>query len=155
MIRLTIDDKEIEVEPGKTVLEAALQAGIYIPNLCYHPDLPPVGACRLCIVEIEGMKGTPTACTTTVKEGMVVHTNTPKVQELRKNLIWLILSEHPKDLTKSSQLKKVVEWIGVKDVLPGYIPHPKNLPVVSDEPLFIRELNRCILCGRCVRICQE
>jgi len=155
MIRLTIDDKEIEVEPGKTVLEAALQAGIYIPNLCYHPDIPPVGACRLCIVEIEGMKGTPTACTTTVKEGMVVHTNTPKVQELRKNLIWLILSEHPKDLTKSSQLKKVVEWIGVKDVLPGYIPHPKNLPVVSDEPLFIRELNRCILCGRCVRICQE
>ena len=155
MIRLTIDDKKIEVEPEKTVLEAALQAGIYIPNLCYHPDLPSVGACRLCIVEIEGMKGTPTACTTTVKEGMVVHTNTPKVQELRKNLIWLILSEHPKDLSESSQLKKVVEWIGVKDVLPGYIPHPKNLPVISDEPLFIRDLNRCILCGRCVRICQE
>ena len=155
MIRLTIDDKKIEVEPEKTVLEAALQAGIYIPNLCYHPDLPSVGACRLCIVEIEGMKGTPTACTTTVKEGMVVRTNTPKVQELRKNLIWLILSEHPKDLSESSQLKKVVEWIGVKDVLPEYIPHPKNLPVFSDEPLFIRDLNRCILCGRCVRICQE
>ncbi|MCK4433393.1 MAG: (2Fe-2S)-binding protein, partial [Methanomicrobia archaeon] len=72
MIRVNIDGTEIEVEAGKTVLEAALQAGIYIPNLCYHPDIPSIGACRLCIVEIKGMKGFPTACTTTVKEGMVV-----------------------------------------------------------------------------------
>lgn len=155
MIRLNINGKEIETEAGKTVLEAALEAGIYIPNLCYHPDIPPIGSCRLCIVEIEGMEGFPVACTTQVKEGMVVHSNTPEIQELRKNVVWFILSEHPPELDKSSQLKKVVEWIGVKEMLAGYISHPKNLPVVSDEPLFIRDFNRCVLCGRCVRMCQE
>ena len=155
MIRLNINGKAIEVESGRTVFEAALQAGIYIPNLCYHPDIPPIGACRLCIVEIEGIKGFPTACTTQVKEGMVVRTNTPGIQELRKDIMWLILSEHPKELDKSSQLKKVVEWIGRKEVLPGYVPHTRNLPVASDEPLFIRDFDRCILCGRCVRMCQE
>ena len=155
MIRVNIDGTEIEVEAGKTVLEAALQAGIYIPNLCYHPDIPSIGACRLCIVEIKGMKGFPTACTTTVKEGMVVYTNTPEIQELRKNIIWFILSEHPTELDRSSQLEKVVDWIGVKEVLPGYISHPRNLSVISDEPLFIRDFNRCILCERCVRMCQE
>ena len=74
MIQLTIDGKRVEAEPGKSVLEAALAAGIYIPNLCYHPDLRPVGACRLCIVEIDGMRGLPTSCTTPVREGMVVET---------------------------------------------------------------------------------
>ncbi len=155
MIKLSIDGKVTEVEEGKTVLEAALQAGIYIPNLCYHPDLPFTGACRLCLVEIEGREGFPTACTTKVLEGMVVHTDTARIQELRQNVVWLILSEHPTELDKSSQLKKVVEWIGAKEMLPGYISHPKNLPVISDEPLFIRDLNRCILCERCVRMCQE
>ncbi len=154
MIKLNIDCKEIEVEKGKTVLEAALQVGVYIPNLCYHPDLSPFGACRLCIVEIEGMKGFPTACVTEVKEGMVVHTNTPRIQELRKNIIWLLLSEHPM-LDESSHLKKVVEWIGVKEILPEYIRHPRNIPVISDEPLFIIDFNKCILCGHCVRMCQE
>ena len=155
MISLNINGKEIETEAGKTVLEAALQAGIYIPNLCYHPDIPPIGSCRLCIVEIEGMEGFPVACTTQVKEGMVVHSNTPEIQELRKNVVWFILSEHPPELDKSSQLKKVVEWIGVKEVLPGYVFHSRGLPVITDEPLFIRDLNRCILCGRCVTMCQE
>jgi len=155
MIRLNIDGEEIKTEEGKTVLEAALQAGIYIPNLCYHPDIPPIGSCRLCIVEIEGMKEFPTACTTMVKEGMVVRTNTAKLQQLRRTIIWLILSEHPAELDKSSQLEKVVEWTGVEEMLPGYIPRPKNLPIISDEPLFIRDLNRCILCGRCVRMCQQ
>ncbi len=155
MIRLNINGKEIRTETGKTVLEAALEAGIYIPNLCYHPDIPPIGACRLCIVEIEGMKEIPTACTTTVKEGMVVYTNTKRIQELRKDIMWLILSEHPKEIEKSSQLKKVADWIGSKEVLPGYFSKPRNIPVISDEPLFIRDLDRCILCGRCTRMCQE
>jgi len=152
---LNIDGREVKAEEGMTVLEAALQAGIYILNLCYHPDLPPIGACRLCIVEIEGMKGFPTACTAIVKEGMVVHTNTSRIQELRKNIIWLILSEYPEELNKTSQLKKVIDWIGVKEILPGYIPHPRDLPVISDEPLFVMDPNQCILCGRCVRVCQE
>ncbi|TRZ48081.1 MAG: 4Fe-4S dicluster domain-containing protein [Dehalococcoidia bacterium] len=155
MINLNINGIKVKAEAGRTVLEAALAAGIYIPNLCYHPDIPPIGACRLCIVEIDGVNGFPTACTTTVKEGMVVRADTPKIQELRKNIIWLILSEHPKALKESSQLKKVVEWIGVKELLPGFIPRPKGLPLLAEEPLFAMDLDRCILCGRCVSMCQE
>jgi len=154
MIKLTIDGKEIQAEPGRSVLEAALDAGIYIPNLCYHPDMPPIGSCRLCIVEIDDMRGLPTACTLRAEDGMVVHTNTPRLNELRQNLIWAILSEHPTDLDESSQLKKVVEWIGVKELLKGYEPRVKDLPIQDEEPLFVRDLSRCILCGRCVRICQ-
>jgi len=155
MIKLIVNAKEIEAEAGNTVLEAALKAGIYIPNLCYHPDLAPIGACRLCIVQIEGMKGIPTACTTQIKEGMIVHTDTARIQEMRRNIMWLILSEHPIDLDKSSQLNKVAEWIGVKQVLAGYTPRTKNIPKTLDDPLFTRDIDRCILCGRCVRICQE
>jgi len=155
MIKLIINGRKIEAEAGSMVLEAALGAGIYIPNLCYHPDLAPIGACRLCIVQIEGMKDIPTACTTQIKEGMLVHTDTPRIQELRKNIMWLILSEHPIDLNKSSQLQKVAEWIGIKQVLAGYTPHTKNIPKILDDPLFTRDIDRCILCGRCVRICQE
>jgi len=155
MIRLNINGKKIETEAGKTVLEAALQAGIYIPNLCYHPDTSPTGACRLCIVEIDGIDDFPTACMMIAKEGMVVHTNTEKIQEYRENIVWLILSEYPVELNESSQLKKVVEYIGVKKLLSHYTPHSKNLPILSDEPFFVRDLNRCILCGRCVRMCQE
>ncbi len=155
MIKLIINGREIEAEAGNTVLEAALKAGIYIPNLCYHPDLVPIGACRLCIVQIEGLKGIPTACTTQIKEGMIVHTDTLRIQEMRRNIMWLILSEHPIDLDKSSQLHKVVEWIGVKQVLAGYAPQTKNIPKILDDPLFTRDMDRCILCGRCVRICQE
>ncbi|MHC4159350.1 MAG: 2Fe-2S iron-sulfur cluster-binding protein, partial [Planctomycetota bacterium] len=155
MIKLTVDNKVIETEEGKTVLEAALQAGIYVPNLCYHPDIPPIGSCRLCLVDVDGVDGFPPACITLAKEGMVVNTNTRKIQEYRKNIVWLILSEHPADISKSSQLKKVVEYIGVKELLSLYTTHSRNLPILSDDPLFIRDLNRCILCGRCVRMCQE
>jgi len=152
MIDLIIDGKKIKTEPGKTVLEAALEAGIYIPNLCYHPDLPVTGACRLCIVEIEGMKGFPASCATIAKQGMAVHTNTPELRELRKNNVWLILSEYDGEPGENTQLKKVIDWIGRKNLLDR--PSGK-LPVKTDEPLFIRDNNRCILCERCVRMCQE
>ncbi|MDD5064601.1 MAG: FAD-dependent oxidoreductase [Phycisphaerae bacterium] len=155
MIKLNINGRKIETQAGKTVLEAALDAGIYIPNLCYHPDIPPIGSCRLCIVKIDGVPGFPIACATQVKDGMVVHTDSEQIQEFRTNIVWLMLSEIGADVEKPSQLKKVVEWIGVKEVLRGYVPHSRNLPVVSDEPLFVRDMNKCILCGRCIKICQE
>lgn len=156
MIHITIDDRQIEAAHGKTVLEAAFDAGIYIPNVCYHPDLPPLGACRLCLVEIEGMRGLPPACATYISEGMVIRTNTPQLQEFRKNIVWFLLSDYPKELAESSQFQKVVEWIGVKDVLPGHVAQPRKLPVVpQDEPVYVRDLERCILCERCVRMCQE
>ena len=155
MIKINIDGKEIETQAGKSVLEAALEAGIYVPNLCYHPDLTSTGSCRLCIVKIDGMRGLPTACTTKVQEGMVVHTDTERLGELRKDLVWLLLSQYPGEPEETSQLKKVVEWIGVKDALPGYVAELETLPVNADEPLFIRDPNKCILCGRCVDICQQ
>ncbi len=155
VMKITVNGKKIEAKLDSTVLEAALEAGIYIPNLCYHPDLPAIGACRLCIIEIEGIKGFSAACTTKVKEDMVVHTNSSKIQQLRRYILWLILSEHPQDVIESSQLKKVLDWVGLKEVLPDFIPKSKNLPLIASEPLFIRDLDRCILCERCVRMCQD
>ncbi|MBE9513801.1 MAG: (2Fe-2S)-binding protein, partial [Chloroflexi bacterium] len=157
-VTLTIDGREIQARKGATVLETALEADIYIPALCYHPDLTPFGACRLCIVEIEKMRGFPPSCTTPATEGMVVHTNTPRLQELRRNVMELILSEHPyscltcpKNL--SCELQRVARHIGLETVtIP---PTYKDLPVDRENPFFDRDYNLCILCGRCVRMCQE
>ena len=157
-VTLTIDGREIEAKKGATVLEAATAAGIYVPALCSHPDLTPFGACRLCIVEIEKMRGFPPACTTPATEGMVVHTNTPKLQELRRNMLELILSEHPYScLTCPNNLKcelqRVAHYVGLDKVTFPYTY--KELPVHNEDPLIIRDYNLCILCGRCVRACQE
>ena len=155
-MKITIDNKEIEAKEGQTILQAATDAGVYIPNLCYHPDLPPIGSCRLCIVKVDKMRGYPTSCTVTVKDGMVVHNDIPEVQDLRKNTLWLIMSEFPTDsLDKSTQLAKVADWIGAKDLLPGYVRVSRELPIVTNEALFDRDFNKCILCGRCVKICQD
>jgi formate dehydrogenase (NADP+) beta subunit len=154
-MKITINGSLLEIEHNITVLEAAIERGIYIPNLCYHPDLPPIGACRLCIVEIEGIKGFPTSCTTMVKEGMVIKTDTEKIKELRKDIMGLILSEHPADINRFSQLKRVAQWVGSQELFPGFSPVVRGISLVSDEPLFNRDLNRCILCGRCTRMCQE
>jgi len=157
-VTLTIDGREIEAKKGATVLEAARAASVYIPALCFHPDLTPFGACRLCIVEIEKMRGFPPACTTPATEGMVVHTNTPKLQELRRNMLELILSEHPYScLTCTNNLKcelqRVAHYIGLDKVTFPYTY--KELPIHEEDPLIIRDYNLCILCGRCVRACQE
>jgi len=155
MAIITIDGKRTEVKEGKTILEAGLQEGIYIPNLCYHPNLSPTGACRLCIVEIEGRRGFPTSCTTLVEDGMVIHSNTKKLQEMRKNIMWLLLSEYQFDLNERHQFTKVFEYIGEKQLLSEFKKYNKGLPIITDEPLFIRDMNKCILCRRCVSICQE
>jgi len=94
-VSVTIDGIEVRAEPGMTVLEAARAADIYIPTLCYHPKLSPFGACRLCVVEIEETRGFPTACTVPVSDGMVIRTETEALQNLRREILSLILSEHP------------------------------------------------------------
>jgi formate dehydrogenase beta subunit len=157
-VSLTIDGREVEVRTGTTVLEAAREAGLYVPTLCYHPDLPPYGACRLCIVEIEGMPGFPTSCTTPAAEGMKVHTDTPQLQQLRRNIFELTLAEHPYQCLTCAknlhcELQAVASYIGLEQVsLPAI---RRELPVDRDNPLFYRDYNLCILCGRCVRACQE
>jgi len=155
MIKLNINGKEIQTEKGKTVLEAALAAGVYVPNLCRHPDLPYIASCRLCVVEIEGMRGYPASCTVEAKDGMKVKTDTPALRSMRKTLVWLTLSEYPGDPQKDTQLEKVVEHIGREDRLSDYVHQPKNIKVWEEEPLFIRDMNKCILCGRCVSICRN
>jgi len=157
-IHLTIDDKEVEAKRGMTVLEAALDAGIYIPHLCYHPDLPPSGACRLCIVEIEKERGFPTACTTPARDGMVVRTDSPDIREIRRFALQLTIAGHPDDcLTCNSnmgcELQALAAYLGITD-----LPFPKTTDrreLDLRNPLFVRDLNKCILCGRCIRACQE
>lgn len=155
MAKITINEKYLEVEDGLTVLEAALQSGIYIPHLCYHPDLNPTGACRLCIVEIEGLRGYPPSCATMVRDGMKINTDTPEITKMRQNLIWLLLSGYPEIPQKDKLLRKVIDYIGVSEILKGFEKKPKGLPIRTDEPLFIMNPNLCILCERCVRICHD
>jgi len=183
IINLAIDGQPVKTEEGTTVLKAAQQAGIYVPTLCYYLSLTPSGSCRMCIVEIEGMRGFPTACTTPAIEGMVVKTNTPQLQELRRNILELILSEHPYaclicdrkehcepfhiTLRKQAEttgctmcpkngrceLQKVVNYVGLTEV--RLTPSRREVPILRDSPFFDRDYNLCILCGRCIQVCQE
>ncbi len=181
-VSLTINGTEIKAEVGMTVLEAARANDIHIPTLCYAPGLRAVGACRLCVVEIEKMRGYPSACTVPVSDGMVVHTETEEVQDLRRETLSLILAEHPytclvcKDycgifhggtIRKAAvttgcqycpangqcELQDLIDYLHVED-----IPYPityRGLPVETHDPFFDRDYNLCILCGRCIRACQE
>ena len=159
IIKLNINGREVETKKGKTVLEAALEGGIYIPHLCYHPNLTPVGACRLCIVEIEGIEGLPPSCTTPAAEGMVVNTKTPQIDQMRLLAMELILSRHPADCTTCSQylnceLQSVKQYIGTSEEL-SVRRRLKPFATNISNPLFVHDFVRCILCGRCVRACHD
>ena len=177
-ITLTISGHQVKASEGMTVLEVAKEASIYVPTLCYHPDLAPYGGCRLCIVEIEKMRGFPTACTTPATEGMVVETDTPQIQELRRGILELLLTEHPNlcltcwrrercgpfDIclrnvavtercvtcpkNKQCELQEVTDYIGITEVTLPYAD--KGVPIDTGNPIIERDYNLCILCGRCV-----
>ncbi|MBA7605289.1 putative formate dehydrogenase [subsurface metagenome] len=157
-IRLTINSQEVEATKGMTVLEAAEAAGIYIPTLCSDPDLEPYGACRLCVVEIERMRGLPTACTTPATDGMVVHTETPAVNQVRCTAVELLIADHPSDCltcpkNQQCDLQKVAAYLGINQQ--PFRKTTRLLPVDTSNPFFDRDLNYCILCGKCVRVCDE
>lgn len=158
MITLTINDRRIQVPEGTTVLDAARSAGIGIPTLCYHPNLTNFGGCRLCIVQIKGIPRPVTSCTTPVSEGMEVITSNEEIDALRKTIIELILSEHPTDCPMceqagNCQLQDIAYTLGSSTIR---FEGERQLREVTDENPFIRrDMNKCILCGKCVRVCHE
>jgi len=157
-IKLWINNQEVEAEPGRSIMEAADQAGVHIPRLCYHPSLKPSGACRLCAVEIEDYRGLPAACSTPVEQGMKIRTETPKVVDFRREVLRLILQEHPRECLGcprdgTCELQRLVEAVGIDFPYP-----PKNMnrpPAQAAGAYFERDMSLCVRCGRCVRICHE
>ena len=157
-IKLTIDDRDVQTPAGTSILDAALAAGIYIPHLCHHPDLPATNACGLCVVESEGNRNPIAACTTAATGGMKIRTKTGKIDRARKLALELILSGHPSDCGTCNkylncELQSLKQYLTIEDL--RVRTRPKPFPIVRDNPLFVHDFSRCVLCGRCVRACHE
>ena len=183
-ITITIDGREVVTAPGKMVVQAANDAGIYIPYLCYHPGMKPYGACRMCVVEVEGQRGTPASCTLPVRDGMVVSTKAEEASKVRDVTLDLLLSEHPHGCLTCHR----VDLCGPQDiclrnvdVVDRCVTCPKNercelkdttrfhtqglvspltyqyrnLQVETKDPFYDRDYNLCIVCARCTRACDE
>jgi NADH dehydrogenase/NADH:ubiquinone oxidoreductase subunit G len=158
-IRISIDGKEIEASEGQSVLDAALEAGIYIPHLCSHPDLAPAGNCRLCVVQIEGVEGIQTSCETICRDGMRVITKSEKLRHLRNVALELMLAGHPHDCTSCKaylkcELQALMQYQSVVHARMHTIKR-ETASLISRDPMIIREPERCISCGRCVRACRD
>ncbi|MEW6666185.1 MAG: FAD-dependent oxidoreductase [Thermodesulfobacteriota bacterium] len=158
-IRLNIDGNQIETTKDKTVLVAALEAGIYVPHLCHHPDLRPVGTCRLCVVDVEGMEEPCVSCTTPAADGMVVKTKTDRIDRMRRQAMESLLVDHPSECLECSQylrceLQSVKQYLGMTEHL-SVERRIRPIPLSTENPLFVHDFARCIRCGRCVRACNE
>ncbi len=157
-VKLTIDNKEVQAPEGVNLIEAAEMNGMHIPNLCYLKGSRGVGACRLCLVEVEGMKAPMIACTTKIKDGMVVNTKSEKVQEVRKFVIDLILSMHPLDCmtcTKAGvcNLQQYAYDFEIKES--SFTRKKFGFSIDESNPFIKRDPDYCVLCGRCVRVCKN
>ena len=159
-ITILIDHIPVTAKPGQTILEAALTADIYIPHLCSHPDLHPQGGCKLCIVEVDGNSGQPvTSCNTEVREGMKVVTKSPIIDKLRSISMELMLAGHPHDCTScrsylNCELQSLMQYLSATGVRMREV-HRTTIGINTKNPLIDREMERCIQCGRCVRVCQD
>ena len=182
-LKMEIDHRAVVVPEGVSVLRAAELNNIYIPSLCSHKDLTPFGGCRMCVVEIEGMRGYPLSCSTQAQEDLKVLTDTATLRDMRKEILQLILSEHPSSCLvceeskeckeyqftirktgvstgcrycpndNQCELQQVAEKVGLTEI--NYPVYYRGYEAEHDDPFFDRDYNICILCGRCVRMCQE
>jgi ferredoxin len=172
LVNLTIDGQSISVPAGTSVMAAAMRLGTQIPKLCATDSLEPFGSCRLCLVEIEGRRGTPASCTTPAEAGMVVHTQNPRLAKLRKGVMELYISDHPLDcLTCSAngdcELQDMAGAVGLREVRydatganhfsaqQAGAPNALYLETDVSNPYFAYDPAKCIVCNRCVRACEE
>src|SRR5512143_1789487 len=153
-MQITINGRTIQAEPGDTVYQAALRAGISIPSLCASDHLAPFGSCRLCLCEIEGRSGTPASCTTPVQDGMLVTTAGPSLDRHRKNIVELYLSEQPEQGQQALVLTDLAQSLGLQDV--RYRQSERRMAYEdTSNPFFSFRNDICVSCARCVRACQE
>jgi iron-only hydrogenase group A len=158
MVELTINKIKVNAEEGMTILDAAKSAGIAVPTLCHMKNLFPTGACRICSVEVEGQRGLIPSCAYPVYEGMVVDTNSPRVRKARKTIVELLIENHPQDClicvrNKNCELQDMSAHYGVREH--RYAGESKDHAIDISSPSMERDPAKCILCGRCVRVCNE
>jgi NADH-quinone oxidoreductase subunit G/NADP-reducing hydrogenase subunit HndD len=157
-INLTLNGSPVSAREGMTILEVARGNGIDIPTLCYLEDQPPMGACRLCVVEVEGSRMLVGSCHTPVAEGMVIYTHSPKVLEARKMLIELMLASHPDsclicDKANICELRRIAADLDIG--LPRFRARKHYYPIEAENPYIVRDMSKCILCRRCVTACRN
>ena len=157
-VNIKINDQDVKAESGMTILQAAQQAGIYIPTLCYHSDLVPDGVCRVCSVEVKGQRTLCASCAFPVSDGMEVQTHTPKVREARRMIVELMLANHPQECLTCSknqkcELQKLAKELGIQDV--RFKGERKLYPEDRTSMSVMRDPEKCILCGRCARTCED
>jgi len=158
MINLSINGKTVSVPEGATILEAAKELDIYIPTLCFLEDVHKIGSCRICMVEVEGAKTLQASCVTPATEGMVVNTNTARVRNARKVMYELVLSDHPKDCLSCSrnqacELQEIGEIIQAEES--SFEGEKSKELIDQSSPSVVRDASKCILCRRCVTVCNE
>lgn len=158
MVQLTINSIKVNAEDGMTILDAAKSVGIHIPTLCHLKNLFPTGACRICSVEVEGQRGLIPACAYPVFQGMVVETDSTRVQRARKTIVELLVENHPQDClicvrNKNCELQDLAERYGLREH--RFVGEKKDHAIDISSPSMERDPAKCILCGRCVRVCNE
>ncbi|MDZ7616836.1 MAG: 2Fe-2S iron-sulfur cluster-binding protein, partial [Patescibacteria group bacterium] len=157
MIQIHVNGRPVEAQPGEMLLAVLRRAGIRVPTLCHIDGLPPSGACRMCVVEVEGQRGLIPSCAAPVQDGMKVHTHTQRVAQARRTIVELLLANHPDDClycvrSGNCELRILAEELGVRR---RYSGRPAARPLDVSSPAIRRHPDKCILCGKCVRVCEE
>ncbi|WP_227765792.1 NADH-dependent [FeFe] hydrogenase, group A6 [Zhaonella formicivorans] len=158
LVTLTIDNRKVEIEQGATILEAAKKAGINIPTLCYMEEINEIGACRVCVVEVQGARTLQASCVTPVADGMVVSTSSKRVRAARKANVELLLSNHPQDCltckrNQNCELQKLAHDLGIREI--RYKGAMTEFAVDDSTPALVRDPQKCVLCRRCVAVCEK